>query len=229
MKKIAVLTSSIGINKDLTKPKFLNKADYHAFLVKDEGVDVKGWNVHKAIEFSSDPKYKNRRNAKIYKIIPHLVLPGYDYYFWMDATHSLEMDPEEVVEKYLSDSDIAVFKHPERNCIYEESKFIKKIGFDYINLIEDQMSFYRDMKYPSENGLYELSSRIQKNTELTQTMGLMWWEQICMFSSRDQLSFPFVCNQLGIAPNILPGKATTINGNRIMPQVIDSFHRRSNF
>lgn len=225
--KIAVLTSSIGIGKkELITPKYSNKADYHAFIGNYENFICPGWDVHKALEFTADAAFKNRRNAKIYKILPHLFLPGYDYYFWHDATHSLEADPEEVIEKYLSSSDIAVFNHPERNCLYEEGKLVKKIGFDHSNLIEDQLAFYTDMCYPKNNGLYELSCRVQRNTELTQTMGLMWWEQICMFSSRDQISFPFVCNRLNITPTIIPGKATTMNGNNIMPQLLDSFHPR---
>ena len=82
------------------------------------------------------------------------------------------------------------------------------------------------MCYPKNNGLYELPVRVQRNTKLTQQMGWMWWEQICMFSSRDQISFPFVCHQLGIKPTILPGVANTIQGNEIMPQLILSNHSR---
>jgi len=55
----------------------------------------------------------------------------------------------------------------------------------------------------------------------------MWWEQICMFSSRDQISFPFVCHQLDIKPSILPGRANGVGANSIMPQVVASGHNRT--
>lgn len=221
--KIAVLTSSVGSN-NLLPVNPHDGVDYFAF--SDRETNVSGWSVKKAAEFSSDPKYKNRRNAKIYKVLPFLFAPGYDYYFWVDATHVLEEDPKTVIDTYLNDSDVAVFKHPERNCLYQEGELVKQIGFDYPNLIEDQLAFYRDMCYPENNGLYELPVRVQRNTELTQNMGMMWWEQICMFSSRDQISFPFVCHQLGIKPSIMPGRANTIRGNSIMPQVVSSNHSR---
>ena len=48
-------------------------------------------------KFSIDNRYANRRNAKIYKIMPHLFVPGYDYYIWVDATHAVKMDPKEIV------------------------------------------------------------------------------------------------------------------------------------
>jgi hypothetical protein len=221
--KIAVLTASIGTNNLLSiNPR--DGVDYFAF--SDKISNVSGWNLKKAVEFSSDPKYKNRRNAKIYKVLPFLFAPNYDYYFWIDSTHILEADPKIVIDTYLNDSDVAVFKHLERNCVYVEGELVKKIGFDYPNLIDDQLDFYRNMCYPENNGLYELPVRVQRNTELTQKMGMMWWEQICMFSSRDQISFPFVCHQLGIKPSIMPGRANKIGGNSIMPQVVSSHHSR---
>jgi hypothetical protein len=224
--KIAVITSAVGVHNNLLPPKYSDVADYHAFLA--DNISAPGWNVHKALDFSCDPVYKNRRNAKVYKIIPHLFLPEYDYYFWIDATHSLEEHPHDVIEKYLKDTDVAVFKHQHRDCIYEESEHIKEANYDHLNLLDDQVAFYKEMDYPCNNGLYELPARVQKNTELTQRMGLMWWEQICMFSSRDQVSFPFVLYQLNIKPSILPGYANNIRGNSIMPQLTNSSHRRIN-
>ena len=221
--KIAVVTSSIGANGLLPIKKFPG-VDYHAFV--DDVKDTHDWIVHPVVKFSSDPTFKNRRDAKVYKVLPFAFLPEYDYYFWVDSTHVLEANPVEVIETYLKDSDVAVFKHPERDCIYIEGNFVKQIGFDHPNLLEDQLSFYEDMCYPKNNGLYELPARIQKNTNLTQRMGWMWWEQICMFSSRDQISFPFVCHQLGIKPSILPGRANGIGKNSIMPQIIHSNHNR---
>jgi hypothetical protein len=221
--KIAAVTSSIGANGLLPIKKFPG-VDYHAFA--DDVKDTHDWITHPVVKFSSDPTFKNRRDAKVYKILPFAFLPDYDYYFWVDSTHVLDANPVEVIETYLKDSDIAVFKHPERDCIYIEGNFVKQIGFDHPNLLEDQLAFYNDMCYPKGNGLYELPARVQRNTHLTQRMGWKWWEQICMFSSRDQISFPFVCHQLGIKPSILPGKANGINQNSIMPQVVASGHNR---
>ena len=222
--KIAVVTSSIGSNR-LIDPIPFDGVDYHAFT--DDNTSNNTWITHPIIEFSNDPTYKNRRNAKVYKILPFAFLPEYDYFFWVDSTHRLETDPYEVVNKYLKETDVAIFKHPSQNCVYDEGKEVIRINFDHQNLVEDQLSYYQDMKYPKKNGLYELPVRVQRNTPLTQRMGWMWWEQICMFSSRDQISFPFVCHQLGIKPSILPGRANTIRGNSIMPQIVYSNHSRT--
>ena len=222
--KIAVVTSSIGTNR-LLEPVPFEGIDYHAFV--DGNAANNKWITHPIVEFSNDPTYTNRRNAKVYKVLPFAFLPEYDYFFWVDSTHRLETNPYEVINKYLNDTDVAVFKHPERDCIYPEGKVVMDVKFDHRNLVEDQLAFYKDMCYPEHNGLYELPVRLQRNTPLTQRMGWMWWEQICMFSSRDQISFPFVCHQLGIKPSILPGRANSIKGNTIMPQLIYSNHNRT--
>lgn len=226
--KIAVLTASINTNELIEPTEYFDKVDYHAFVDESLIGKTNSWIPHKALDFSSDPVYKNRRNAKIYKILPFLFLPGYDYYFWVDSTHMLNHDPYDIIQTYLSASDVAVFKHNQRNCIYDEGEEIKSINFDHSNLVEDQLNFYRDMEYPENNGLYELPVRVQRNTELTQRMGLMWWENICMFSSRDQLSFPYVCHQLNIKPSIMPGSANGADGNKFMPQLVYSNHSRIN-
>ncbi len=59
----------------------------------------------------------------------------------------------------LKVSDIAVFKHPERDCVYIEGNFVKQIRYDHPNLLEDQLAFYKDVCYPEHNGLYELPVR----------------------------------------------------------------------
>ena len=222
--KIAVVTSSIGTNR-LLDPIPFEGVDYHAFV--DDNATNNKWITHPIIEFSNDPTYTNRRNAKVYKILPFAFLPNYDYLFWVDSTHRLETNPYEVIDKYLNDTDVAVFKHSSQKCLYHEGNAVRKLKYDHSNLVEDQLAFYQDMCYPENNGLYELPVRVQRNTKLTQRMGWMWWEQICMFSSRDQISFPFVCNQLGIKPSILPGQANTIRGNTIMPQIVYSGHSRT--
>ncbi len=221
--KIAVLTAALGTNNLIPIVPFKG-VDYFAF--SNTEISCPGWVVNKAIEFSSDPIFKNRRNAKIYKVLPFLFIQGYDYYIWLDSTHKLEQEPEQIIKTYLKHNDVAVFKHPERNCLYEEGRLVKELGFDHPNLIDEQLQFYRELNYPQNNGLYELPVRIQRNNEITQKMGLMWWEQICMFSSRDQISFPFVCQKLGLSLSTLPGRANTIRGNSIMPQVVSSNHNR---
>ena len=222
--RIAVITASSGSNPPVD-PTPYEGVDYHAFLEGPSHNDI--WNVHPVIHFSTDERHENRRNAKLYKIVPSAFLPDYDYYIWIDATHKVLVHPQEIIDQYLTHSDIAVFKHDTRDCVYAEAEIIIKEVLDHQNLVENQMNYYSSMGYPEHNGLYELPVRIQRNTEETRRLGWMWWEHICRYSSRDQLSFPYVCNYMNVKPTIMPGDCATIGGNDLMGRIIYSTHRRS--
>ena len=64
MTKIAVVTASVGANDIIEPPVVFEGVDYFAFVDKSK-VDISGsWTRKQHVEFSSDPYYNNRRNAK---------------------------------------------------------------------------------------------------------------------------------------------------------------------
>jgi len=223
--KIAIVTALCGNRETLNNPSVIHEnVDYHAFVDHDF-VTPTIWKKHQIFHFANDGRFSNRRNAKIYKVMPQLFLPGYDFYFWVDVSHDVVANPFKVCEEYLSgDNDIALFKHNQRNCIYDEAKLLKELNYDHHDNIDRQINYYADRGYPVQNGLYELPVSIRKNTHRVNLLNIKWWEHICRFSSRDQLSMPFCLWECGITPVILPGYANgrkadgTLGANEIMPQ-----------
>ncbi len=218
--KIAILTSKFGHGLKLRDPniKFEN-VDYFAFVDKTNN-DCRIWNQVESLDYSLDERFKDRRNAKIYKVMPHLFLPDYDYWFWVDLTHEVIMNPFEVIKNFLVDEEIGLWNHTSRKCIYQEADAVSLYGYDHKDLLDAQVQYYKNNGYPENNGLFELPVSIRKNTEKIKILNLRWWEQICRFSSRDQISLPFVLWKTNIKPKILPGWANGgFNQNSIMPQV----------
>lgn len=203
--KIAIITARIGNTDTLSKPSVVyDCADYYAFT--DKNVNNSIWNCINPTLFSTVQfEYSNRRDAKIYKILPNLFLPDYDYYFWVDPTHDVLVNPVTIINDYLKDSEIAVFKHRERNCIFNEATTILQANKENKNLMIEQMNFYADNNMPKQFGLFELPAFVRKNSQNMTKLCLCWWEQICKFSARDQLSLPFVLWKFGITPSIMPG------------------------
>ncbi len=216
--KIAILTSILGIQDSLVDPANVYEGvDYIAFV--DRKHNCKVWQQREAVNFTMHKEFAGRRNAKIYKVLPHLMLPDYDYYFWVDATHEVIIHPLEIIKNYLGDGEIGVFKHTHRNCVFKEADEVSKINYDVKELVDSQVAYYKKINYPENNGLYELPVSIRKNTPSTQLINLRWWEHICKYSSRDQISLPVVLWSLGVKPTILPGFANNgLNQNPIMPQ-----------
>ena len=224
MYRIAVITALSGLREKLYDPQTVFPGvDYYAFV--DNPQDVKIWKQLPLLNFTYDDKYKNRRNAKIYKIMPHLFFPQHEIHIWHDVSHALVKDPFEIAETYLKQNDIALFKHTQRTCIYDEAKILNELGYDHKENIDRQIQYYKDCGMPENLGLFELPVSIRKNTPKIQAMNLAWWEQICRFSSRDQVSLPFCMWKFGIIPEILPGFANgynssgSIGNNEILPQV----------
>jgi hypothetical protein len=223
--KIAVITALSGNRERLYDPRIAYPGvDYYAFV--DSPQNVSKWIVKPLLHFTMDKKYEARRNAKPYKLAPHLFVPDYDFYIWHDVSHELVGDPYLIVKDYFSkEQDIALFRHTQRNCLYHEATELKKLMYDKEENINRQILFYRDEGMPENNGLYELSAFVRKNNEKTQALGLAWMEHINRFSSRDQLSLNFLVWKMGIAVSVLPGYCNGFNSrggignNEIMPQV----------
>jgi hypothetical protein len=194
--KILILTSiTNGKDQLLDPPKKFDNCDYIAFV--DKEYDTKIWEQRPIINFSFVDRFKDRRNAKPYKILSSIMFPQYDYIIWEDGNHQLKKDPKEIIEEHGEDFDMLLFKHPDRTCTYQEMQAVAQWQLDDTHNIQNQYNHYKGVGMPDNFGLFELSTFIRKNTPVVNQLDLMWFEQICRFSSRDQISFPFLLWKLG--------------------------------
>ena len=145
--------------------------------------------------------------AKIYKVLAHQFIEA-EYSIWVDGNIKLLISPEQLVEEWMKDEyEIAVFKHPERNCLYDEAKKIKEIFPPLIPTINMQMKYYHEQKFPEQNGFKECGVIIRKHNKKIEKLNNAWWSEICRWTYRDQLSFTYVLSKF---PSL---KVNTIEGN----------------
>ncbi len=217
-KKYVIYTAICGDKDNLHPPdQVFPDTDYIAFVDRKHKTSI--WKQYDSLSFSLDQSYCHRRNAKIYKILPHFFMQGWETSIWKDPTHEIIVSPESIEQQYLNNNDIALFKHSERNCIFQEAKAVIDQRLDDPGLVKAQIAYYQETGYPKNNGLYELPVIVTKNTPQTRTLGLSWWETICKYSSRDQLSLPYVLWKLQMEPAVCPGNLQGAFGtkNRIAP------------
>lgn len=190
MKKFLVITSITDGKDDLVDPPIVfDNCDYIAFVDKQHNVKV--WEQRSVFKFSGIDNFSNRRNAKPYKIISALMFPQYEYIIWEDGNHQLKKDPQTIIDEYGSDVDLFLFKHPDRKCTYQEMSACAQWQLDHRENLENQFKFYKHIGMPNDFGLFEMSTFIVKTSDVVKELQLMWWEQLCRFSSRDQISFPY--------------------------------------
>ena len=170
-----------------------------------------------------DVKYRNRRAARHFKALPHLYMPQHVVSIWMDMTHDVVMDPRDIEEKFLSNTDIALFRHELRNCVYDEGLVVMQHGLDHIHRVRLQLQWYKVIGYPPGRGLWETPGVARRNTNVIVKVNNTWWEMMCRFSSRDQISLPYVLDKYDVSPRVLPGYAGKCSraNNNIIRQVND--------
>lgn len=204
MNKIAVITAITNGVDALRLNQAYDGADFFCFT-DDLEIESGRWKLRAAHSKSRCPV----RNAKIYKCLPFLFLPGYDYYVWLDGCNSLLKSVPAIIERYLDGTfDAAFFKHDRRACTYEEAdqaKKYRKTRFEHDD-IDNQITFYKNDGFPRWGGLYYGGFFILRNSPKIQTFCQHWWAQISAFSKRDQVSLMYSIWKTGIDVFALPGR-----------------------
>lgn len=144
--------------------------------------------------FADDPTDKFKQpvmNAKIYKVLPHKFFDA-ECSIWVDGNVYPTADAKTIL-KMLGDADIAVFSHPYRKCVYKEApEARKRVAEENKALIDEQIDNYHKEGMPHDFGLWECGMILRRHNAATEEFGLRWWAEICRYSERDQLSFPYV-------------------------------------
>lgn len=188
-------------------------------FLEDPSVKSKTWEIKKLDRQSPD----DNRCSKIYKVLPHLYFPDYEYSLWIDGNVRLLQSVQLLIQTFLQDADMALFKHPERNCLYAEALTCSERNLDNPTVIARQMDQYKQEGFPSNAGLSECTILLRRHSPLMEKFNQAWWEEICKWSKRDQISFPYVAKKIGIKYNYFPGNLR-LNNNFIFTKTTS--HRR---
>jgi len=136
----------------------------------------------------------NERNSRIYFILPHKFLQC-DISILVSCGVKVKVPYEQLVEEWLGDADIALFKHPWRDCVLEGIKAaecrMKRV--DELEILRAQGEHYRQIGIPEHMGnLPETAIIIRRHKDKVNRFCEAWWAEMCRWSYRDQCSFSVV-------------------------------------
>lgn len=131
-----------------------------------------------------------RMNAKIYKVLAHKFV-NTEYSIWIDGSVRLLVPPEKLVDMMGPLADCGVFRHCERDNIYDEANFVALKGKDDAHVVAEQIAEYRQAGFIQRN-LGMCGVIVRRHTEDIARRNERWWSEICRHSVRDQISFPVV-------------------------------------
>lgn len=134
-------------------------------------------------------------NAKFYKVLPHKFL-DYDISIWIDGNIYLKVPPQQLVDEWLGDADMAVMEHYHRKDLTWEAMMLSST-FKHrtpwvIDEVRQQMEHYEKIGLPGKEEVVMGGLIIRRNNKLVNSFNEAWWAEICRWSQRDQLSFPIV-------------------------------------
>ena len=144
----------------------------------------------------------SRLQARIPKMWGWKMVPGYNYYIWVDSSCSLShQDSVKWLLDQCKNTDLAVFKHPNRNSIQEEADYLKQrlaMKCPYITpryeneMIDEQLAAIKEDGDYVDDKLYASTAFIYKNSGRVHGLLSHWWTHTSLYHSIDQLSFPYV-------------------------------------
>ena len=151
------------------------------------------WEVRKVFREEEHPRMK----AKYFKCNSHKL--DCDVSIWIDGSATIKTpDFEKWCLEQLGDGDIALIKHPDRGCIYDEANFCQFMPkYQGVPVLE-QVEEYRKQGYPAHNGLWACGLLIRRHNDKVKRFNKLWWEHNKKYTYQDQLSFPVCAREVGL-------------------------------
>ena len=204
-KPVVVYTAIFGGYDRLRPPIHPDPDIDHIVFADDLLVEVPGpW-----IRLRNPNRFEgNRRTSRYFKTHAHELFPGYEFSVWIDGAFQLRNLTAECIGPALGTNDIAFFRHPWRNCAYEEAAADMRHQLDSPERIASAVDQLKAHQYPENSGLVE-AGVIVRRQDVPSLVSAMeeWWQMILNGSQRDQLSINFVLWKHQIRSGILPGSS----------------------
>ena len=193
MEKIIVYSANINGYDEFNEPEVYDPNVEYILFTDNEEIKSNVWKI-KPIDFL-DKNLDLRKKARYLKINSHLVLPPHDVSVWVDHCFESKFDNvNNILEEIeFSGKNMMAYKHPQRNCIYDEANVVIQYKLDSLGVVSNQMKRYVNMGFPKQQGLFETGLLIRRNNEKVKRFNQTWWTEILKNSGRDQLSHVFAC------------------------------------
>lgn len=209
MERIAVYTVCTGGYDEIREPLiFPDNIDY--YLITDSAerpaaASEESWSKVLCTqdfvppEFAKDPVLANRWC----KMHPHLLFPEHSLSIYLDA-NILVVSDLTALANALQDFPVAMFRHKERDCVYEEVEACILKRKDTADALRGHERLLRAHGVPEHYGLLEAPVIVRRHME-TECRHLMdeWWESFLAGSRRDQISLIDTLWKNGIDPSVI--------------------------
>ncbi|KAB2602371.1 hypothetical protein D8674_003376 [Pyrus ussuriensis x Pyrus communis] len=174
--------------------------------VREDNDGGKWVGIWRLVLLKHPPYDEPRRNGKVPKILTHRLFPNAQYSIWIDGKMELMVDPLQILERYLwrGKHTFAISQHKHHHSIYEEADANKRRKRYARPLIDLHMKIYRyegleswDPTKKTVSDVPEGAIIVREHTAMSNLFSCLWFNEVHLFTPRDQLSFGYVVYRLG--------------------------------
>jgi hypothetical protein len=184
MARGVVYTTNIGA-RDAALPRVAQQtvdADYVCFadpagIAKHKDTSI--WTMRDALTVDDCPI----RAARFHKCCPHVVLPGYDWWIWVDGSTTLRGDMSELLTE-----DLVLLSHPQGRTLQAEFDRCAAVWNCAPSLLHKQHAAYVAAGVPMATLVPQTSVVARKNIGWVTAFNTAWWQEIAQYTPRDQLA-----------------------------------------
>lgn len=195
---VTVVTANFGDRDRVHPVPSASDVDRCLLFTDSLNGEVAGWQTTRLADVDQ-PRLEARRVKT-----KSLDLVAGDVLVWMDGRVRLKGAPiRAVLRRVLGSSDVGLFPHPWRRCLFSEIKACARERLAPLEALAAQAERYRKLGMPKDFGLWNTMVMAQKRSTVTAELGNRWWAEISRHSVRDQVSLPFLLWQMGLVPGLL--------------------------
>lgn len=197
MKRYVVFTALVGGYDSIRQPLVIDdRFEYIVFSNEIAQGRIGIWKVKTVDYYNLD----STRVCRYVKTHPEHLLPGYDFFIWVDC--NIQIRSEFIYSRALclfaDGVKVSALKHPFRSCAYDECFAVVNLMVEHEDIVLKWGRFLKKEKYPKNNGLAETGVLFRVNNDYVGAFDNLWWDCISSYSRRDQLSFNYCLWKLGI-------------------------------
>lgn len=192
--KKAVYTCITGNYDSLIQHTYADPEwDYYCFTDQKDCLEQKTagiWHIL-PLQYQTDNK---QLTGRWHKTHPHCILPDYEQSIYIDGNINV-LSPYlfEITEKNEKDTILGQFKHPVRDCIYDEILACLAGKKESRKKLENVKNMLVQNRFPPHWGLSETGILFRKHhSPLCRQLMDEWWYMLENVSVRDQVSLMFI-------------------------------------
>ena len=198
-----VCTALIGGYERLTEQPIVSDSQVQFICFTDDPeLTSQTWQVRRVEpRFAMDPV----RSARDVKVRLDRYLPNAGETLWIDNSVLLLSRPEDLLDAWLAEVDLAVPRHSFRGTLSGEFAEVSVLGLDDVARVFEQVAHYEalDPQVLAEPVLWTGILARRMTSDRVRAFGELWMDHILRYSRRDQLSVNTALRGAGVPTRIV--------------------------